>query len=72
MASQLPLPHRGQVLKSEQALARTQVGTPYYVAPEVWRNRSYNAKCDMWSLGCLLYELCTYRPPFQASGGEPV
>mmetsp|Transcript_41070 Transcript_41070/g.136086 ORF Transcript_41070/g.136086 Transcript_41070/m.136086 type:complete len:577 (+) Transcript_41070:83-1813(+) len=55
-----------KVLKSEQALARTQVGTPYYVAPEVWRNRSYNAKCDMWSLGCLLYELCTYRPPFQA------
>jgi len=59
-----------KVLKSDQALARTQVGTPYYVAPEVWRNRPYNAKCDMWSLGCLLYELCTFRPPFEAESME--
>ena len=54
-----------KVLKTGEALARTQVGTPYYVAPEVWRNKPYNNKCDMWSLGCLLYELCTYRPPFE-------
>ena len=45
----------------------TQVGTPYYVAPELWRNKPYDGTCDMWSLGCLLYELCTYRPPFQAA-----
>lgn len=50
-----------KVLKHDQALASTQVGTPYYVAPEVWRNKAYNSKCDMWSLGCLLYELCTFR-----------
>ena len=59
-----------KVLKHEAALAVTQVGTPYYVAPEVWRNKAYNAKCDMWSLGCLLYELCTYRPPFEAGSME--
>ena len=59
-----------KVLKHSEALARTQVGTPYYVAPEVWRNRPYNSKCDMWSLGCLLYELCTYRPPFEAGSME--
>jgi len=59
-----------KVLKHSEALARTQVGTPYYVAPEVWRNRPYNNKCDMWSLGCLLYELCTYRPPFEAESME--
>ena len=58
------------MLKSDQALARTQVGTPYYVAPEVWRNRPYNAKCDVWSLGCMLYELCTFRPPFEAESME--
>ena len=59
-----------KVLKHDQALASTQVGTPYYVAPEVWRNKPYNSKCDMWSLGCLLYELCTYRPPFEAESME--
>ena len=59
-----------KVLKSSEALARTQVGTPYYVSPEVWRNKPYNSKCDMWSLGCLLYELCTYRPPFEAESME--
>lgn len=59
-----------KVLKHAQALASTQVGTPYYVAPEVWRNKAYNAKCDMWSLGCLLYELCTFRPPFEAESME--
>jgi hypothetical protein len=59
-----------KVLKHEQALASTQVGTPYYVAPEVWRNKAYNSKCDMWSLGCLLYELCTFRPPFEAESME--
>lgn len=55
-----------KVLKSDAALAQTQVGTPYYVAPEIWRNKAYNGKCDMWSLGCLLYELCTYKMPFEA------
>jgi len=59
-----------KVLKHDQALASTQVGTPYYVAPEVWRNKPYNSKCDMWSLGCLLYELCTFRPPFEAESME--
>ena len=55
-----------KVLKTD-TLAHTQVGTPYYVAPELWRNRPYDGTCDMWSLGCVLYELCTYRPPFQAA-----
>ena len=57
-------------LRSRSTATRVQVGTPYYVAPEVWRNKPYNSKCDMWSLGCLLYELCTYRPPFEAESME--
>lgn len=54
------------ILKSSEAYARTYVGTPYYVAPEIWDNRPYNNKSDVWSLGCVLYELCTLQHPFQA------
>lgn len=47
-------------------LTRTQVGTPYYVAPEIWNAKPYDTKCDIWSLGVLLYELLTLRRPFEA------
>uniref|UniRef100_A0A669CQ53 NIMA related kinase 3 n=1 Tax=Oreochromis niloticus TaxID=8128 RepID=A0A669CQ53_ORENI len=55
------------ILNSSKAYAHAYVGTPYYVAPEVWDNKPYNNKSDVWSLGCVLYELCTLRHPFQAS-----
>ncbi|KAM9853009.1 serine/threonine-protein kinase Nek3 isoform 1-T2 [Aulostomus maculatus] len=55
------------ILNSSKAYARSYVGTPYYVAPEIWDNKPYNNKSDVWSLGCVLYELCTLRHPFQAS-----
>ncbi|MED6276814.1 hypothetical protein CHARACLAT_006780 [Characodon lateralis] len=55
------------ILNSSKAYAYTYVGTPYYVAPEIWDNKPYNNKSDVWSLGCVLYELCTLRHPFQAS-----
>uniref|UniRef100_A0A1A7WCX2 NIMA-related kinase 3 n=1 Tax=Iconisemion striatum TaxID=60296 RepID=A0A1A7WCX2_9TELE len=55
------------VLNSSKAYAHAYVGTPYYVAPEIWDNKPYNNKSDVWSLGCVLYELCTLRHPFQAS-----
>ncbi|XP_029028214.1 serine/threonine-protein kinase Nek3 isoform X2 [Betta splendens] len=55
------------ILNSPKAYANTYVGTPYYVAPEIWDNKPYNNKSDVWSLGCVLYELCTLRHPFQAS-----
>ena len=47
-------------------LARTQTGTPYYTSPEVWKDYPYDHKCDIWSLGCILYELCMLTPPFKA------
>ncbi|XP_017552204.1 serine/threonine-protein kinase Nek3 isoform X1 [Pygocentrus nattereri] len=53
-------------LNSARAYAQTYVGTPYYVSPEIWDNQPYNNKSDVWSLGCVLYELCTLRHPFQA------
>uniref|UniRef100_A0AAX7TXU9 Protein kinase domain-containing protein n=1 Tax=Astatotilapia calliptera TaxID=8154 RepID=A0AAX7TXU9_ASTCA len=55
------------ILNSSKAYAHAYVGTPYYVAPEIWDNKPYNNKSDVWSLGCVLYELCTLRHPFQAS-----
>ena len=53
-----------KVLKKD--MAQTQTGTPYYASPEVWKDRPYGAKSDMWSLGCVLYEMAALRPPFMA------
>ena len=47
---------------------RSKVGTPYYVAPEIVRGDAYGLKSDVWSLGCLLYELATLRSPFEMTG----
>ncbi|EAR94919.1 Serine/Threonine kinase domain protein (macronuclear) [Tetrahymena thermophila SB210] len=50
--------------------AYTQTGTPYYTSPEVWQNRPYDSKCDVWSLGCVLYEIVTLEPPFKGTSME--
>ena len=52
---------------TEDGFCSTQTGTPYYTAPEIWSGRKYGVKCDVWSLGCLIYELCTLRVPFKAA-----
>ncbi|CAG5123695.1 unnamed protein product [Candidula unifasciata] len=56
-----------RVLHHESSFAKTYVGTPYYMSPELVNNQSYNEKSDIWSLGCMLYELCALVPPFTAS-----
>ena len=38
-------------------LLRTQIGTPYYMSPEIWSNKPYDGSSDIWALGCLIYEL---------------
>ncbi|CAD8189208.1 unnamed protein product [Paramecium pentaurelia] len=45
-------------------IAKTIIGTPLYAAPEVWQGIQYSYPCDIWSLGCLLYELAKGVPPF--------
>ncbi|OMJ77152.1 hypothetical protein SteCoe_23335 [Stentor coeruleus] len=45
-------------------MAYTQTGTPYYASPEVWKDQPYNSASDIWSLGCVIYELCSLNPPF--------
>ncbi|XP_053564362.1 serine/threonine-protein kinase Nek3 [Bombina bombina] len=55
-----------RLLTSPMAYACTYVGTPYYVPPEIWENIPYNNKSDIWSLGCVLYEISTLKHPFQA------
>lgn len=49
---------------SHQGKLQTQIGTPYYMSPEIWNNRPYDAGSDLWSLGCMIYELASLRPPF--------
>lgn len=44
--------------------AHTQTGTPYYASPEVWRDEAYSTKTDIWSLGCVIFEMCMLKPPF--------
>ncbi|XP_035249827.1 serine/threonine-protein kinase Nek5-like isoform X2 [Anguilla anguilla] len=56
-----------RMLNNTMELARTCIGTPYYLSPEICENRPYNNKTDIWSLGCVLYELCTLKHPFEGS-----
>ncbi len=49
------------------SLAETLCGSPLYMAPEILRYEKYDAKADLWSVGTVLYEMMTGRPPFRAS-----
>ena len=60
-----------RIIKSEssdknEAMAQTNVGTPYYMSPEQINELEYDEKTDIWSLGCVIYELVSLIPPFTA------
>ena len=47
--------------------AKTMIGTPYYLSPEIVNNKQYTIKSDIWSLGVLLYEMMALKMPFDAN-----
>ena len=51
---------------AKRGLGYTQTGTPYYASPEIWKDLPYDNKSDIWSLGCVLYEMITLHPPFRS------
>lgn len=56
-----------RVLQHTSDWAKTAIGTPYYLSPEIWQNMPYNQKSDVWSLGCILYEMVTLKHAFDAT-----
>ena len=56
-----------RALDSSADMARTCIGTPYYLSPEICEGKPYNSRSDIWSLGCVLYELCSLRHAFEAA-----
>jgi len=56
-----------RVLQNTYDQAQTAIGTPYYLSPEICQERPYNQKSDIWSVGCILYELLTLRHAFDGN-----
>ena len=55
---------------AHKGLGYTQTGTPYYASPEVWNDKPSDSKSDIWSLGCVVYEMLALHPPFRAEDME--
>ncbi|GFR81947.1 serine/threonine-protein kinase Nek11 [Elysia marginata] len=57
-----------RILMGTTDMASTFTGTPYYMSPEVLKHEGYNSKSDVWSIGCIMYELCTLEHAFMGQG----
>ncbi|KAK3512983.1 hypothetical protein QTP70_034003 [Hemibagrus guttatus] len=55
-----------RVLENQNDMASTLIGTPYYMSPELFSNKPYNYKSDVWALGCCVYEMATLKHAFNA------
>jgi len=56
-----------RTLSNENEFATTGIGTPQYLSPEMCKSQPYNYKSDIWSLGCILYEMCSLEPAFSGN-----
>lgn len=52
---------------AKEEYASTQIGTPYYLAPEIWTNERYDFRCDIFSMGCVMFEMAALEVPFEAA-----
>lgn len=55
-----------KAINNQSMYAHTYLGTPFYMSPEQINESEYNEKSDIWSLGCIVYEMACLHPPFQA------
>ena len=50
---------------TKMVTTNTQTGTPYFASPEIWNDQPYDYKCDIWSVGCIIYEMASLHVPFR-------
>lgn len=55
----------GRSFSSETLEAYSKVGTPLYMSPELIQDSGYTENADVWSLGCICYELAELKSPFR-------
>jgi NIMA (never in mitosis gene a)-related kinase 1/4/5 len=56
-----------KVLNNCDQLSNTNIGTPLYMCPNIVKKEEYSKEVDIWGLGCFLFELITFSPPFLAN-----
>jgi serine/threonine protein kinase len=58
----------------DASITRTGInaGTPQYMSPEQARGKSVDARSDLFGLGCVMYAMCTGRPPFRADNSHAI
>jgi len=51
--------------QGKSKFATTNVGTPFYMSPEMIRDSKYDSKSDIWALGCVLTEMITFKRSYE-------
>lgn len=56
-----------KILENKNDFANTEIGTPFYLSPEICKGEKYNYKTDIWNIGCIVYELINLKRPFSST-----